>query len=257
MMTEGCERERNAIIESLPEKEGLRFAALCHKTSLSQGDILCESNQDLQTAYFPTSGVVSLAMVLDSRSPLELGLIGRDGMLGATLSLGILAAPMRAVVQVSGTSLMMTTAQLEQELRASPPLLEAVHHYEFRLMMQTLQTAACIHFHEIEPRLARWLLMTQELSLADTVPLTHIQLAHALGVQRSGVTIAAGSLHRRGLISYSRGEIRILDHAGLECAACDCHASLINRYRVVFGKDPEPKPELPSKMSTGILQSTD
>ncbi|PHQ24616.1 hypothetical protein CLH62_17150 [Marinobacter guineae] len=237
MMTEGCERERNSIIETLPGKEGHRFAAKCHRTALNQGDVLCESNQDLQKAYFPTSGVISLAMTLDDRSPLELGLIGRDGMLGATLSLGILAAPMRAIVQVAGASLVMATAQLEQELRANARLLELVHHYQFRLMMQTLQTAACIHFHEIEPRLARWLLMTQELGLTDTVHLTHSQLAHALGVRRSGITLAVCSLHRRGLISHSRGEIRILDHAGLESAACDCHATLINRYRMVFGKD--------------------
>lgn len=239
MTAEGFKRERNAIIDALPDKEGRRFTALCHRTALRQGDALWESNQDLQAAYFPTSGVISLAMTLDNRSPLELGLVGRDGMLGSTLSLGILAAPMRAEVQVAGTALMMATAQLQQELRVNSRLLESVHHYEFRLMMQILQTAACMHFHEIEPRLARRLLMIRDLNLTDTVRLTHSQLAHALGVRRSGITHAVGSLHRRGLISHSRGEIRILDHAGLERAACRCHSTLTNRYRRVFGKGTE------------------
>ncbi|MFL1405900.1 Crp/Fnr family transcriptional regulator [Marinobacter sp. M1N3S26] len=234
-MPEESKQATNAIVAALPTREGRRFAALCQPTPLKRGDILCQPNQSLEKAYFPTSGVMSLAMVLGSRPPLELGLIGRDGMLGATLSLDILAAPMRAVVQVEGTALVMPSAQLHQELRASQRLRDAVHHYQYRLMMQTLQTAACLHFHEIEPRLARWLLLVQELSLTDNIHFTHTLLSHALGVRRSGVTIAAGSLQRRGLISYNRGEIRIIDRAGLEIAACECHTALNNKYRALFG----------------------
>lgn len=225
----------NAIVAMLPGKEGRRFISLCDSAALSRGDVLCESDQTLRTAYFPTSGVISLAMALGALPPLQLALIGRDGMLGATLSLDTLAEPMRAVVQIAGTAMAMPMAQLQQELRASPRLLEAVSHYQFRLMMQTLQTAACMHFHEIEPRLARWLLMIQDLSLTDTVQFTHELLSHALGVRRSGITLAAGSLQRQGLIRYSRGEIHILDHAGLEAAACECHGLLIDKYRVMFG----------------------
>lgn len=235
MMPTRSTQETNAIVAMLPDDEGLRFVDLCEGTELHQDDILCESGQPLGAAYFPLSGVISLSLELETHPPLELGLVGSDGMLGATLSLGILAAPMRAVVQVAGSALVMAVAQFQQELRASPRLLEAVHHYQFRLMMQTLQTAACMHFHEIEPRLARWLLMNRDLSHAGNVSLTHARLAHALGVRRSGVTLAAGSLQRRGLISYSRGEIRILDHTGLEAAACECHSALTNSYRMVFG----------------------
>lgn len=239
--------ETNTIIAALPNREGQVLAALCHHMPLERGDILCELDQELENAYFPTSGVLSLATVLGRRPPLELGLVGRDGILGATLSLGLLAAPMRAVVLVKGTALVMAASQLDKALGASLPLRVAVHHYQYRLMMQTLQTAACLHFHEIEPRLARWLLMVRELSLTDNVQCTHAGLSHALGVRRSGVSIAAGSLQRRGLINYSRGQIHIADTAGLENAACECHIDLNNRYHSLFGQDSGGAPVAPSR----------
>lgn len=234
MRTESI-RSANAIVATLPETEGRRFAALCERVTLEQGDVLCESNQNLQTAYFPTSGVISLAMVLGNRSPLQLGLIGRDGMLGATLALDTLATPMLAVVQIAGCALTLPAARLQQELVASPRLLAAVNHYQYRLMMQTLQTSACLHFHEIEPRLARWLLMIRDLGHTEKVRFTHKLVSHALGVRRSGITLAAGSLQRQGLIRYARGEIHIVDCPGLEVAACECHGALTERYRAVFG----------------------
>lgn len=234
-MIEDCEQERNAIIGTLSCRDSRRFEALCRRTALSQGDILCESDQELEAVYFPVSGVISLAMAVNNQPQLELGMIGRDGMLGATLSLGILSAPMRAVVQVAGTALVMTASQFQEELRANPRLLKSVHYYQLRLMMQTEHTAVCLNVHQIESRLARWLLMIRDLGLTDTLHLTHKQLARALGVRRSGITQAVGSLNQRDLISHSRGKIRILDHAGLKSAACDCYSALINRYRTVSG----------------------
>lgn len=235
MTPTGSRQQTNALIAMLPEEEGLRFTDLCRGVQLDQGDVLYESNEPQQVAYFPLSGVISLATTLGSRPPLQLGLIGSDGMLGATLSPNVLTAPMGAVVQVAGQALVLNLSQLHQELRTSSSLLEVVHHYQYRLMMQILQTAACLHFHEIEPRLARWLLMTQNLSRTDRVRFTHKLLSNALGVRRSGVTLAAGSLQRKGLIRYTRGEIHILDQTGLEAAACECNAALTDSYRNVFG----------------------
>lgn len=236
MMTESCKQERNAIIETLPVKEGRRFTALCHRVTLNQGDVLWEPGQVLQLAYFPTSGVISLAMTLDNQSQIGLGLIGREGMVGAPLSLGIHTTTMRTVVQIAGSAQMISAAQLQQELRINSRLLESVQHCQFRLMMQIQQNAACLHFHEVESRLASWLLAIQDLSLTDTLHLTHGEVSDTLGVRRSSITLAVRSLDRRGLIRHSRGEIRILDQAGLESAACDCHAALIKNYRKVFGK---------------------
>lgn len=228
ILIEDSEQERNAIIETLSYKDTPRFETLCDTTALSQGDILCEPDQELEAVYFPVSGVISLGISVDKQPPLELGMIGRDGMLGATLSLGMLTAPMRAVVQVAGTALVMPASQFQQELRTKSRLLRAVHNYQLRLMKQIEHTAVCLNVHQIEARLARWLLMTRDLGLIATLHLTQKQLADALGVRRSGITHAVGSLHQQGLISPSRGRIRILDHARLESAACDCYAALIN-----------------------------
>lgn len=231
-MTEGCEQDRNAIIESLPVKERRRFKTLCHITPLSQGDVLCESEQDQQAVYFPTSGVIALNMNVVDHPCLELGMIGRDGMVGAQLSMATLNATMRAVVQVAGSALKMPAVKLQQELLSSARLLESIQHYQSRVMMQIQQNAVCLHFHEVESRLARWLLTIQDSSLNDTLQITHKQLANALGVRRSGITHAVGSLHLRGSISSSRGAIRIVDHTRLEGSACNCYAALINRYRM-------------------------
>jgi CRP-like cAMP-binding protein len=235
MSTANVLREANGLIASLPLKEGRRFAGLCDRVELLPGDILCETDRHFPNVYFPIAGIISVVTMLNDRPPLELGLIGRDGMLGATLSLDVPAAPMRGVVQGAGTALVMAVAELRVELRNSPHLAAVMHRFQFRLMMQLLQTAACTHFHEIEPRLARWLLMMHDLSTSDSVRLTHELLAHTLGVRRSGVTIAAGALQDQGLISYTRGEIRVVDRAGLEAAACDCYVALNEKYRQVFG----------------------
>jgi CRP-like cAMP-binding protein len=229
--------EANALIASLPRAERHRFPALCEIIELVPGDILCEPGQSFPRAYFPVSGVISVVTMVDGGPALELALIGHDGMLGATLSLDIPTAPARGIVQGAGSALVIGVAQLRAELRSSPQLLRIVHRYQYRLLMQMLQTATCIHFHEIEPRLARCLLMTHDLSVSnsDTVHLTHEFLARTLGVRRSGVTIAAGTLQQHGLISYTRGEIRILDRAGLEAAACGCYAALIDKQKSMFG----------------------
>ncbi len=155
-------------------------------------------------------------------------------MLGATLALGIGQAPMRAVVQGSGSALRISSQLFKQELLSSPALLRALKRYLYVVMTQLSQSAACTHFHEIEPRLARWLLMTHDRAHADHFHLTHEYLADMLGVRRSGVSIAAAAMQARGLISYSRGEIHILDRAGLELAACECYAALQADYRAQF-----------------------
>jgi CRP-like cAMP-binding protein len=225
----------NALIAGLPQREGRRFAGLCDRFELVHGDVLSEPNEPFLTAYFPVAGVISVVSLLEGRPPLEMGLIGRDGMLGATLALGVLAAPVRGVVQGAGTALAISVAQLRIELKNSSRLLRTLHRYQFRLTMQLLQTASCTHFHALEPRVARWLLMMHDLGTCDGVHITHELLAHVLGVRRSGVTIAAGALQRQGLISYARGEVNILDRAGLEAASCECYSVLIGKYHRVFG----------------------
>lgn len=222
------------LIEGLPSKQRKQLLNGCEPVDLVFGNVLHEANQPIRHVYFPLSGFVSLVTTLDGHQPLEMGLIGNEGMLGATLALGIGQAPMRAVVQGSGSALRISSQLFKQELLSSPALLRALKRYLYVVMTQLSQSAACTHFHEIEPRLARWLLMTHDRAHADHFHLTHEYLADMLGVRRSGVSIAAAAMQARGLISYSRGEIQILDRAGLELAACECYAALQADYRAQF-----------------------
>lgn len=220
----------NHLLKALPCKESNRILERCEPVELAFGTILCEPDQPFQYVYFPLTGFISLVIALDSHPPLEMALIGNEGMLGATLALGANAVPMRAMVQGAGTALRMTAAELRRELRNSPGLQRLLHRYLYVLIAQLSQTAACSHFHEIEPRLAFWLLMTHDRAHADHFHLTHELLADMLGVRRSGVTIAAGSLQQRQVIRYIRGEISILDRKGLEAASCECYGAILEDY---------------------------
>lgn len=224
----------NRLLEGLPHRERDRILGHSEPVELIFGEILCEPDQPFQHVYFPLTGFISLVATVDGHQPLEMGLIGDEGMLGVTMALGVKVAPLRGVVQGSGSALRVTAAQLGRELRASPVLVRILNRYLYVLMAQLSQAAACTRFHEVEARLARWLLMTHDRAHADQFHLTHSFLADMLGVQRSAVTIAAGALQKRHLIRYSRGGINILDRSGLEGASCECYNAVIKDYTEVF-----------------------
>jgi len=163
-----------------------------------------------------------------------MGLIGNEGMLGASLMLGVNFAPLRALVQGNGSALRISTAEFQRDLAECPSLHRVLNRYLYVTMAQLSQTAACNHFHEIEPRLARWLLMTHDRAHSNHFHLTHEFLADMLGVRRSGITVAAGALQGKNLIGYTRGEISILDRSGLEAAACECYQAVNDDYRQQF-----------------------
>lgn len=231
-------RVSNRLLEELPRKDRDGILARCDVVDLDFGTHLCEANEPYRHVYFPLTAFISLVATVDNHPPLELGMIGFEGMLGVTLVLGVNAAPQRGVVQGSGTALRMTSSQLRRELRDTPCLLATLNRYLYVLMAQLSQTTVCSRFHEIEPRLVRWLLMTHDRARADYFHLTQIYLADMLGVQRSAVTIAAGALQRRGLIRYRRGEIEILSRKGLEEASCECYAAVSEDYRQLFPRKP-------------------
>ena len=224
----------NHLISRLSREEQNRFLQHCESAELVFGDILCEPDQPIQYVYFPLAGFISLVISMEGHQPLEVGLIGNEGMLGATLALEVADAPLKAVVQGSGSALRMTAARFQHELRNSPSMLSTLNRYLYVLVMQLSQTAACTHFHEIEPRLARWLLMTHDRAHADHFHLTQEYLADMLGVRRSSITIAAGKLQQQKLISYIRGEINILDRKALEAASCACYNILNDHYVRLF-----------------------
>lgn len=225
----------NRLIDDLPRKEHDRILARCEPVDLVFGTILCEPGQRFRHVHFPLTGFISLVVEVGGHKPLEMGLIGNEGMLGVTLVLGVSTAPHRGVVQGSGTALRISAAQLRSELRYSPSLVRTLNRYLYVLMAQLSQTGVCTRFHAVEARLARWLLMTHDRAHADHFHLTHQFLADMLGVQRSAVTIAAGALQQRKLVRYTRGKINVLDRIGLEAAACECYKAVVEDYANLFG----------------------
>ncbi len=218
----------------MPRADRERILKRCVSAELTLGDILCESERPYRYVYFPLSGFISLVATVDGHPPLEMGLIGSEGLLGVTLVLGVNSARLRGVVQGSGTALRMGARQMRLELRRSPALRRLFSRYLYVLMAQLSQASACTRFHQIDARLARWLLMTHDRAHADHFHLTHKFLAEMLGVQRSAITIAAGKMQRRKFISYVRGEIRVLDRKGLEAASCECYEAVMEDYRRLF-----------------------
>jgi CRP-like cAMP-binding protein len=214
---------RNAVLAGLPRKSYRDLLPHLVPVTLDFGEVLYEPDARIKNVYFPGQSIVSLLTVVDGRDALEVGLVGREGMVGIPLSLGVEVSAVRALVQGSGPAMRMSAASFRKAFAASEPLRRGLHRYTNALMAQITQTAACNRFHVVEARLARWLLMTRDRLASGQFLLTQEFLSHMLGVRRVGVTEAASALQRRGLIEYSRGSIRILDHAGLEAAACTCY----------------------------------
>jgi CRP-like cAMP-binding protein len=200
-----------------------RLEALADVVELDFGDVLAEAGGRLRHAYFPESGLISLLAPPRPAGVLELAMIGREGMLGATLVLGVDSTALQAVVQARGTALRLSATDLGRQLEAVPELRRVVSRYCHDSMRALAQSAPCVNYHAIEARLARWLLMTHDRVRAAPLQLTQAYLSRMLGVRRVGVTHAAGALQQRGLIEYRRGEIVVVDRRGLESAACPCY----------------------------------
>lgn len=237
----------NSLLAALPRKDYQRLLRAFQPVTLVFGDVLYELGKPIRHVYFPGSSMVSLLTRLDAHTALEIGLIGREGMVGIPVALGIRDSPECALVQGTGSALRMTSAQFRREHGQCKPLRQALDRYIHARIVQISQTAACNRFHPVEGRLARWLLMARERMGTNQFRFTQELLGKTLGVLRVAVTKAAGALQRRKLISYSRGQIDILDPKGLEAAACSCHevvkskrgrvSSALRRPKAIQGTD--------------------
>ena len=225
----------NRLLAALPYKDREQLLANCEHIELIFAEILYRAGELIPHVYLPTGGVVSLMMSIDGSASLEVGLVGNEGILGITLMLGVEVAPFDALVQGSGPALRITVPSFLRELEQSPALQLELKRYLYVSMSQIAQTAACNRFHVVEERLARWLLMTQDRSHSDTFHITHVFLAYILGVRRVGITKAANSLQQQRLIRYHRGNITILNRAGLEAASCECYRTDKETYDHILG----------------------
>jgi CRP-like cAMP-binding protein len=213
----------NLLLAALPRGGRQRFLANCDHVALTLNDILAEAGEQIRHVYFPTSGFISLVVTLDNGVQLEVGIIGNEGMLGSSLALDVSLSPQHAIVQGKGTALRMSEAAFRRHCEQNPKLRERLAHYIYVSMRQLAQMSACARYHQLEARLARRLLMSRDCVGANELHLTHELLASTLGVRRVGITQAARALQARGLIRYCRGDITIVDVAGLEARSCECY----------------------------------
>lgn len=220
----------NYLIENLPTRARKQLLKYCEPVDLTFGQVLCEPHRPLQNVYFPITGFISLMAEVEGHLPLEMALIGNEAMLGATLILGVDTPPTRGVVQCTGIAWRIPVPQFRHICRSSPQLTKQLLLFLSALLAQFAKSSACVHFHSIEQRLACWLLMADARSPGNNLQFTHVFLAEMLGVRRSGITIAAGKLQKKKLISYVRGEIEVLNRKGLETESCDCYAEMAREY---------------------------
>jgi CRP-like cAMP-binding protein len=213
----------NRLLAGLPGKEYQRLQPYLEQVTLTFGEILYEQGEIIRDVYFPNHGIISLLSMVEERSTLEVGIVGNEGMVGIPVFLGAAASLNRALVQGAGTALKMKADAMRTHIGHEGLLPDMLRHYTHSLLAQISQTAACNRFHRVEARLARWLLLTHDRLQSNKFRLTQQFLSDMLGVRREGVTNAARALQRGRLISYVRGQITILNRAGLEAASCKCY----------------------------------
>lgn len=227
---------QNQLLAALPRKERERFANEATLVDIAFGEVLVETGHKHANVWFPVTGFVSLVALVKDHPPLEMGLIGSEGMLGATVLLGVDTVPLGGVVLGAGTAIRLGLRPFRRCLQDSPSLQRSLQRYLYVILAQLAQSAACTRFHEVNRRLPRWLLMTHDRTVGDELQLTHQFLADMLGVRRSAVTIAAGRLQEQGVINYHhRGKIHVLDRAALEAASCECYAEVVGDYDELLG----------------------
>ena len=214
----------NKLLAALTPVDYRHMLMSLESVTLTFGDVLYEAGDLIEYIYFPIDSLISLLTAVDSLRALEVGIVGHEGLVGTSVVLGAEISPVRVMVQGAGLAMRMKVALFRITLRKNQAFQDAVLLYLHALMRQIAQTAACNRFHMVEERLARWLLLTRDHVDSNHFYLTHEFLANLLGIRRVGVTKAAHSLKLRKLIEYSRGNIHIIDGAGLESAACSCYA---------------------------------
>jgi len=221
---------KNTLISLLPPKKQEQIQAKSELTELVLSHIICEANTPLEYIYFPVDGFISITQSIDLHTPLEVSMIGIEGLLGSEALLGMTTNPFGAIVQGSGSAWRMKASDFLIEVHQSPELKHIVQGYLAVRVSQLGLSAACEHFHEIGPRLAKWLLMSQDRAQSATFSMTHEFISLMLGVRRVGITTTAADFRRRGLIEYHRGSMKVLNRTALKLESCSCYQKNIQIF---------------------------
>lgn len=216
----------NEILNAIPEAEYNRLRPELEFVQLPHHHILHEAGERLEYAYFLNEGLASLVVITSDGRSVEVSIVGHEGIVGTPLAVGLHRGPYRTIMQISGTALRIRAEMLEALLDDMPELRLLLNRFVLIQGLQIAQIAACNRLHEIEQRLARWLLMCQDRVNSEYLPVTHEFLAQMLGTGRPSVSLAAGILQKAGTIENARGNVKILNRPELEAAACECYRAI-------------------------------
>ena len=220
----------NQLLASLPDAEWLRWKPQLERVKLELGQVLYEAGGLQSHVYFPTTAIVSLLYVLENGASAEIAVVGREGLVGVSLFMGGQSTTTRAVVQSAGEGYRLRASGMQTEFNRAGPVLHLLLRYTQALITQMSQTAVCNRHHSLDQQLCRWLLLSLDRLDGNDLVMTQELISNMLGVRREGVTEAALSLQRAGLIDYARGRIKVLDRAGLEQRSCECYAVVKAEY---------------------------
>ncbi|AEU37223.1 Crp/Fnr family transcriptional regulator [Granulicella mallensis] len=224
----------NLFLASLSPKNREFLLERSTPVTLPLKTVLYNAEEVPSHAYFMTSGIASVVSTMSSGATAEVGIIGREGIVGSLQLLGPGLVPTHCFMQLDGTGLKIPFSELKKAFRSSEDVRDRANEFIQEQVLSLSQLAGCNRFHEAEERLARWLLMVQDRTQSDVLNLTQEFLAMMLGAQRSTVTLVAGSLQRSGLIEYQRGRVKILNRENLEAAACDCYQVTKHLYAKLY-----------------------
>jgi CRP-like cAMP-binding protein len=219
----------NQILLSISDSDYSSLRPHLEYVSLPNHLVIHEAGGKLEFAYFPNRGMISLVVVMRNGKTAEAGIVGNEGFTGTLAAVGLRRSTLQAVIQITGDGFRVEVGALQKALESAPHLRLMLSRYAAIRGMQVAQTAACNRLHEIEQRLARWLLMTQDRVGSGSLPITHDFLATMLGTDRPTVSLAAGVLQKKKIIEYTRGAVKIVNRKKLEDSACECYG-VIRHY---------------------------
>jgi CRP-like cAMP-binding protein len=228
---------RNRILSALPQGEYERVQPNLLHVELPKGEVVYEPNSHIPFVYFPDSGSVSIVAEMEDGSQVEVGIAGREGMVGLPILLGADSSPFKAFVQIPGAGMRIKSEAFKDEVNRCGEMNRLLLCYAHAFFVNTAMAAVCNRLHRIDARLARWLLTAEDRAQTQSLELTHEFLSIMLGSRRAGVTEAVGRMQAEGLIESRRGLIRILDQDGLEAVSCECYRVVRSEFDRLLGDD--------------------